>query len=281
MRVIKALTLFAFSALATSCFNPPEFSTTPHIDFVSWNFKEGTPGSPLDALTVTISFRDGDGDLGLAADMNDEPYNDIFYGLASNGHVVQASKATLAPNLPQFVVVPPGTSGKLVTVRTLADPAYTDDLPPFIDVASSCTDYKQQTVYVQEKDKFIIDSSYPDIDTIQGTNGSPNIYVVQDMFYFKRNPNHRNIEVEFWVNDGTGNYTLFDWEKEYCEVAFDQRFPMLSDKPGPLQGTLEYALTSVGIKATFRNRPLKLKIRIRDRALNISNEVQTEEFTLD
>ena len=80
---------------------------------------------------------------------------------------------------------------------------------------------------------------------------------------------------------GTGKFTLFDWEKEYCEAAFNQRFPVLTEKPGPLEGNLQYALTSVGIKATFGARTLRLKIRIRDRALNVSNDVQTEEFTLD
>jgi hypothetical protein len=194
---------------------------------------------------------------------------------------VQAGKETLFTDLPQFVQVPPGATGKLVTVRTLTDPAYADDLPPFVDAQTSCTDYKLQTVYIQDKDKQIIDNTYAEIDTMKSTNGFPPVYVVQDMFYFKENPNHRNIEVEFWVADGTGKYTLFDWEKEYCEVAFDQRFPVLTQKSGPLEGNLTYALTSVGIKATFSIKTLKLKIRIRDRALNVSNDVQTEDFTLD
>jgi hypothetical protein len=73
---------------------------------------------------------------------------------------------------------------------------------------------------------------------------------------------------------------LFDWEKEYCEAAFNQRFPVLSEKTGLLEGNLEYALTSVGIQATFGTRTLKLKIRIRDRALHVSNDVETKEFTL-
>jgi len=281
MRVLKGLILFAVSGIVTSCFTPPEFSNSPEIDFVSLYFKEGTTSSPTDSLVVTISFRDGDGDLGLAGDQNDAPYNDIFYGLASNGSVVQAGKETLFTDLPQFVQVPPGATGKLVTVRTLTDPAYADDLPPFVDAQTSCTDYKLQTVYIQDKDKHIIDNTYAEIDTMKSTNGFPPVYVVQDMFYFKENPNHRNIEVEFWVADGTGKYTLFDWEKEYCEVAFDQRFPVLTQKSGPLEGNLTYALTSVGIKATFSIKTLKLKIRIRDRALNVSNDVQTEDFTLD
>lgn len=281
MKVVKGLFLFFVSTVVTSCFDPPDFSDSPQIDFVGLYFKEGTPDAPTDSLVVTISFKDGDGDLGLAGDQIEEPYNDIFYGLASNGQVVQAGKETIFGDLPQFVEVPPGVTGKLVTVRTLSDPAYADELPPFVDAVSSCTDYKLQTVYVQDKDKNIFDASYAEIDTMKSGNGFPPIYKVKDMFYFESNPNHRNIEVEFWVNDGTGKYTLFDWEKEYCEAAFDERFPRLTEKTGPLEGNLQYALTSVGIKATFSIKTLRLKIRIRDRALNVSNDVQTEDFTLD
>lgn len=54
-----------------------------------------------------------------------------------------------------------------------------------------------------------------------------------------------------------------------------------SDNTGPLEGTLEYALTSVGLKATFGAKTLRLKIRIRDRAPNVSNEIQTEPFRLE
>lgn len=281
MKVVKGLFLFAVSTVVTACFDPPEFSSVPQIDFLDVYFREGTTNNPTDSLVVSISFRDGDGDLGLAGDQIDEPYNDIFYGLASNGQVIKLGKKTEYSDLPQFVDVPPGVTGKLVTVRTLTDPAYADELPPFVDAASSCTDYKLQTVYVMDEDKAVIDNTFAEIDTMTSTNGFPPIYIVKDVFYFQNNPNHRNIEVEFWVNDGTGKFTLFDWEKEYCEAAFNQRFPVLTEKPGPLEGNLQYALTSVGIKATFGARTLRLKIRIRDRALNLSNDVQTEEFTLD
>ena len=279
MKFVKGFLLFAVSVVVTACFDAPEYSTTPLIDLVKVSFSEGTTDNPTDALTIKISFRDGDGDLGLSADAIEEPYQDIFFGLAHNGGIIEAGKKTEVNGLPQFVHVPDGITGKLVTVRTLQHPEYADDLPPFVNAQESCTDYKLQTVYIQEKDKHIIDASYPSIDTLATAAG--NVYVVQDMFYFKRNPNHRNIEVEFWVNDGNGNYTLFDWEKEYCEAGFDQRFPMLSDKTGPFEGDLEYALTSVGIKATFGIKVLRLKIRIRDRALNVSNEVQTNDFILD
>lgn len=100
------------------------------------------------------------------------------------------------------------------------------------------------------------------------------------MFYKRDNPLHTNIEVEFWVKNGN-SYTLFDWEKEYCEVAFNQRLPELSDKPGPLEGNLKYSMNSLGIRATFSIKTLKLRIKIRDRSYHVSNIIETGDFTLD
>ncbi len=283
MKVIKGLFLFGISVLVTGCFDPPDFSVVPAIDFVRIRFAEGTQESPTDSLVLTISFKDGDGDLGLSGtlvDHLDDPYHDVYFGLAEDGNVVELAKETRYSDLPQFLKVPAGTDGKLITVRTLEDPAYASKLPPYVDDVTSCTDYKLQTVYVSEEDSRIFDNTYQEIDTMSNA-GFPKVFAIKDMFYKRDNPQHDNIEVEFWVK-GTGNeYTLFDWEKEYCESAFNQRFPELSEKTGPLEGSLTYALTSLGIKANFSIKTLKLRIRIRDRAFNVSNDIETGDFTLD
>jgi hypothetical protein len=284
MKLRKGVLLFTISALITGCFDPPDFSVVPVIDFVNIRFAEGTQNAPTDSLILTISFKDGDGDLGLSGTLIehlDDPYHDLFFGLANDGNVVELAKETRYSNLPQFLKVPQGARGKLVTVRTLQDPAYVGKLPPFVDEFTSCTDYKLQTVYVSEEDKHIFDKSYQKIDSMSRT-GFPKVYIIEDMFYKKNNPKHDNIEVEFWVKGPGNEYTLFDWEKEYCETAFNQRFPILSEKDGaPLEGNLTYALTSLGIKANFSIKTLKLRIRIRDRNFNVSNDVETGDFTLD
>lgn len=277
----KGLLLFGISVLLTACFNPPEFSVVPEIDYVGIRFSEGTVDEPTDSLIVTISFKDGDGDLGLSPDQIDDPYQDVFYALADNGTITEISKRTEFAGLPQFVKLPPGAKGKLITVRTLQDPLYAGKLPPFVSEQLSCKDYPRQTIYVTETDgPKILDSTFPSIDTVVQA-GLPKYYKVDDLFYKRNNPKHLNIEVEFYIKQPGGEYTLFDWEKEYCEIAFDQRFPVLSEKPGPLQGNLTYAMTSIGIKANFSIKTLKLRIRIRDRAFNVSNDVETGDFTLD
>jgi hypothetical protein len=104
--------------------------------------------------------------------------------------------------------------------------------------------------------------------------------VLLDTFYYKKNPTYANIDVEFWIKEGSG-YKLFDWEKEFCTISFNQRFPVLSDKEGPLEGSLQYAMVTSGMKNLFSIKTLKLKVRIRDRDLNISNVIETPDFTLD
>jgi len=280
MSVSKGFLLFGFSLLLTACFDAPKLSVTPQINFVNICFNPGTVAEPVESLVLTISFKDGDGDLGLSPTEIDDPYHDVFYGLASEGTVVELAKETPYAGYPQFVKVPPGVAGKLITTRTLSDPIYANQLPPFVDEFTSCKDYRLQTIYIREEDSHIIDNSYLDVDVLE-EKGLPKIYVVRDAFYKKNNPKHDNIEVEFWVKGPGDQYTLFDWEKEYCETAFNQRFPRLAEKEEPLEGNLQYALSSLGIKASFSTQTLKLRIRIRDRAFNVSNEVETGDFTLD
>lgn len=278
MKATKGLLLFGISVLVTACFNPPEFSVVPSIDYTGIYFKDGDGENP-DSLVFTITFKDGDGDLGLSATQIDEPYHDLYFYLGSNGDTIPVGKSLLFDDLPQFLNIPAGTTGKLLTVRSLQDPLYAGKLPPYIDAQQSCLDYKLLTVYLLQEDAQVIDNTFQQIDTLTSAN-FPDVYKVTDIFYKRDNPLHSNIEVEFWVKNGN-SYTLFDWEKEYCEDAFDQRFPELSDKTGPLEGNLTYAMTSLGIRATFSIKTLKLRIKIRDRAFNVSNVVETEDFTLD
>lgn len=145
MRVTKGLLLFGISALVTSCFNPPEFSVIPSIDYRDIYFKDGGGIDP-DSLVLTISFRDGDGDLGLSQTDRLEPKHDIFFFLGDNGDTIPLGKNQPNPQLPPFLNIPDGASGKLLTVRSLDDPLYASKLPPFIDTQASCLDYKLLTV---------------------------------------------------------------------------------------------------------------------------------------
>jgi hypothetical protein len=64
----------------SGCLTPPEYDIVPAIEFkemaVKRGFEEGSP-LPIDTFRITVSFRDGDGDLGLMPNeiTKDVPYN--------------------------------------------------------------------------------------------------------------------------------------------------------------------------------------------------------------
>ena len=108
-----------------------------------------------------------------------------------------------------------------------------------------------------------------------------------DTFYFKLNPNHYNIFVDFFVQNTDGTFKEFDWQKEFtypnCGIPFDGRFPRLSKdltQKTPLDGTIHYSMKSTGFLILFSIKTLKLKVTIQDRSLNKSNTIETPLFTL-
>ena len=108
-----------------------------------------------------------------------------------------------------------------------------------------------------------------------------------DTFYFKLNPNHYNIFVDFFVQNTDGTFKEFDWQKEFtypnCGIPFDGRFPRLSKdltQKTPLDGTIHYSMKSTGFLILFSIKTLRLKVTIQDRSLNKSNTIETPLFTL-
>ncbi|WP_400191383.1 hypothetical protein [Hymenobacter sp. B81] len=74
-RLLLGLTVLLALA-ATSCLNPPDYPDTPSISFKSFTRQRVSDRfGTYDTLTVTISFKDGDGDLGLNNDEEQPPYN--------------------------------------------------------------------------------------------------------------------------------------------------------------------------------------------------------------
>lgn len=278
MSVLKGLLLFGISIVVVGCFDPPNYAYIPEIAFENVYFREAKAVGESDALVLTLAFKDGDGDLGLSTTAIDPPYHDVNFYLASGGKLIELQKRSVYSQVPQLVEVPPNVTGKLVTVRTHRDPLYKDIVPAYVDAHESCTYYSYTTVYVSEADKRIFDKTYH-YDSLMYKD-IPKVYAVVDTFYYQKNPTYSNIDVEFWVEEG-GEYKLFDWEKEFCTISFNQRFMVLSDDDRPLSGSLQYEMLASGMKTIFGVKPLKLKVRIRDRALNNSNFIETPEFTLN
>lgn len=286
MKRFKGFALLLIVAAMGSCFDPPEFPNVPEIEFESIEFKEGPS---TDSLILTISFRDGDGDLGIdPADLKylSYPFNNLnFYQTDGGGNLVplytEAGTSSTGDTLNVLLVPNPG-QGKLVFPRTRNAPGYSN-LPAY-----NCVNYEyllNTPLLVREDALGILDDETIITDTLY----SPTFkyYAIQDTLYFTVNPDHYNIEVDFFVRrpgdpdaDPEG-WVEFDWREEFCTQSFDGRFPKLSQDKNALEGTLRYSMNSLGFTSIFSVQTLKLRIQIKDQALNKSNIVETGPFTLD
>jgi hypothetical protein len=279
MRPLKSLLLFWFPLALLACVDSPEYDEAPQIEFESVSFQGASSAGEKDLLVVTIHYKDGGGDLGLAANEIDPPYHDINYFLEKNGQLTPVGKTTKNPLLPQFIDVPPGSDlGKIVTVRTRKNPLY-QSLPRFND-PYACTFYAYDSVFISEENRNIFDDDTHNLYKVISSPTNPDVYVLLDTFYYQRNPNYLNIEVDFLIRQSNGTYEEFDWEKEFCTSSFNQRFPRISDEMDQQEGTLQYTLASTGIRSVFDNKTLKLRVTIKDRALNVSNTVESPDFQL-
>ena len=182
MPALKGLLLFGISTGLAACFDPPEYPIVPEIAFEDISFREAKAAGERDALVLTLSFRDGDGNLGLSSTDIDPPFHDVNYYLANDGDIIELKKRTVYDDLPQFVDVPPGVTGKLVTLRTPKNPLYKDLVPEYVDEHTSCTYYTYTItgLYVEEADNHIFDESY-NYEVLSNPN-SPKVYMLVDTF---------------------------------------------------------------------------------------------------
>jgi hypothetical protein len=111
---------------------------------------------------------------------------------------------------------------------------------------------------------------------LEDNNGDPVDTILIDI-----NENFFNYFVRFYEKKN-GIYEEFIWKDEPFYLTFDGRFPYLntSGKDRPLEGKLRYGMVSTGWLLVFRDS-LKLSIQIQDRALNKSNIVESNPFTLE
>lgn len=285
MKVSKGLILFCFLGISiSSCFDPPEFSNIPEIDVEKIQFKETPSAADFDTLVLYLNFKDGDGDLGidpLDPKFSEEPFNDSFYFIADGlGDTIQVTTqvvyTTDGSKSFDLLNVPDGVTGKLATDKTRTLPGY-GHLPVYDP--NSCLNYSLSEILVAEADN-LVDDTYNIVDTLY-RDGNPNdrFFLVEEPFLYERNIYHNNIDVKFF-KFVAGNFVEYDWFEEFC-IDFNGRFPNLTNKEGsPLEGTIRYAMPNSSFLAVFGNTRLKLRVKIRDRALNTSKEVETPEFDL-
>jgi hypothetical protein len=286
MKFIKGLVLFCFlGGILSGCFDAPEFTNTPEISFKKIQFKETPSLGDFDTLVLYIDFKDGDGDLGLNDDFSEYPYNDSFYYIAAGSTLadtLKVSTRTVYRSSPPFtaysLLVPFGNtspSGKLITSKTRNNPNYSS-LPVYNP--ASCLNYTFAEVLVPASFN-AVDETYTITDTLKDQFNN-SYYLVEDILFYKKNRNHYNIEIVFEYLEN-GEYKVFDWFKEFC-IDFNGRFPVLGNinQKRPLEGTIRYAMANSSFLTLFNVKTLRLRVKIKDRSLNVSNEILTPPFTL-
>ncbi|MGM0579151.1 MAG: hypothetical protein ACQETL_00620 [Bacteroidota bacterium] len=103
--IFYLLFILSVSLLLTACPTPPEFDNTPSIEYedIAYSQRADTTsgGQPLnqDVISLTISFEDGNGDLGLRSSELDPPYHLFDIPLNQNGELIFFGSS---PELPPF-----------------------------------------------------------------------------------------------------------------------------------------------------------------------------------
>jgi len=229
-------------SLLTSCFDPPQYSPIPVIEFDNIVFKD-VSDPEADSLILTIRFKDGDGDLGLNTyelGCNQDQsicFNDKFYFKFANGTYITYKN-----------------------YRINHKTGVNDTLPAFIkpanclkwDVTEKVTG-KLDTFYVKQNInyynifiEFWIKNDFP--------SGSYTQYKIEEQFGHP-----------LCANSFNGRFPVLSKD--------------LNQKT-PLDGTIRYSMQSVGFNLLFSLKTLNLKITIQDRLLHKSNTVQTGDFDL-
>jgi hypothetical protein len=299
MKIIKGLAFFVVTIVFGSCFDPPHHPAAPEIEFDRVEYTDGEfPDG--DELIIYLNFKDGDGDLGLdAGDLRYRiyPYNDAFFYLGNNGQLTEVSTYSLSMQMQDIIDIPNPNQGKLVFPRTRKKAGFSN-LPSY-QALHTCTVYNFRRVLIAHEDLNVIRTDgqakfdpyikFTDTVSFMGKR----FYEIEDTLYFKVNPDHYNIEVDFLVREpqnpeaDADGYVEYDWRMNGCNQqgsmgqAYDGRFTILSDESGPLEGTLRYTMNNLSFTQIFSGKTLKLRVQIKDRALNKSNVVTSAAFTLD
>ncbi len=301
MKQVRSALLFAFSVLVMgACFNPPEFSNSPTIEFKGVSFQKSPNGE--DSLVVSVNFKDGDGDLGFPAGPESirYPYNQINFYANDNGQPLAIpsilietfrgysyKKTKKTPRDFSYLIDEPSkVTGELLTLKSRNEgfslPPFTKPYDCFLNKESYLNEaLAPDTIYIWREDSYLIKDQTTIVDTLVN-NSDPNEYyfVVVDYFYIKENPTHYNFIVQFLVKDNSGNFIEYDFRSEFCET-YDGRFPKLTDKDRALEGEINYSMVGTGFLTTFSIKTLKLAITVYDQATNKSNTVETQEFRLE
>lgn len=260
MKINILLLIFGACALS-SCYDKPEYSIIPSIKFKDIIFKEVGTNIDPDSLIMTISFEDGDGDLGL-----DDRFTDPQYRKGS------------------FLI--DTKSGDLITTRFIGAEGY-DSLPKY-EYPYSCEQWIEQPTFTNFCSLAGITANCDEVIEELGlrTLVTDKVQIILDTIYYEPNLNRNNYFLTFLVENGPENFVAFDWKNadipDPCAINFNLTFPPISDdtKDFVSEGDIRFSFTANRIPQVFEDQRIKVRIFIKDRAFHQSNVVESAPFTI-
>jgi len=249
--------ILILTCITSGCFKPPESPVAPEIQLQSIDFKHEFPVSP-DILTLTLKFKDGDGDLGINGDETaihsypdpkdiTSPYY-YYYELSNNTTWFSTHENNkVLPNGYQYVNY---ASQRMIHTFPF------DTLPGDL----TCKHWEFRT--------------------------NP-----ADTLYIQQNPYSNNIFVYLFIKNTNGSYVYFDptdpklfpFGDRCVTNFFNGRFPVISSdlgKKAPQDGTITYTIPSSALYFYLHGKTVKLKVYVLDRVFNKSNIVESDDFII-
>jgi hypothetical protein len=244
----KNITLAVFFAIC-SCQDKQEenYPLVPAVTFGNIAFTGATDIYKPDTLTLTLSFTDGDADIGLDDSYKKYPYQYGYYYSKKNGAQVSSDKFDLG----QVLVT------DLITYADHVNPPF-DTLPSLnpgcnyhpVSISGSATNYLYFTPNEDYYNLFI--DFY-----VKKTDGTFSKYI-NSSFCFSN------------INGRIPFTNLPTKPGDPIEIK------MQSSK----RGTITFSMLSFAFKYLFGTQISKLKVFIKDRALHQSNTIETNEFQM-
>ncbi|HYC87206.1 MAG TPA: hypothetical protein VEB86_18370 [Chryseosolibacter sp.] len=274
----RALAIVVTLMAALGCDDEePRYPVEPFIDNVTLSFIKGPFPGASDQLLLDLHIRDGDFDLGT----NDvaAPYHPFYLFLDDHGSLVAVE------------VMPTEIDGEVIynfdaqaagTVGTFAQLRRTqENVIPY-----SCVDYSYLKVLATPD---LVDRATANvIDTlvIEGDE----MWLVADTFQILHNENHYNLSVDFLVEQANGEFAYVDLMTLSCGTFHGRFFPLddltvgdlVLSGPFTIQRTararaaVSYSMQSQAFNAVFFGKKIKVRVSVKDRALNNSNTIETE-----
>lgn len=240
---VGQISIILITLVVSGCFNPPEMSDIPYIEFKKLEFFEVSDDSNLtDSLLLTFYVEDGDGDVGLTSEQSFPPYHAYNRIIDANGDLVRLAF---------------------------------DYVLPFYSV----DDYDNITLFSEEDnrpatfncDDYILEDGVGTYDSA--------IYIEQNPYHYNLHIDIMKKEDGVYESVDYASYT----GNVDCSLSnFSSRIPVFDeDNIGKiLKGQISYSMNSSGHKYVLARDTFKIRFFIYDQALNKSNVVDTPDLTL-